>query len=130
MSGCRSPIRVAERTVYTELGQLIGTPEYMSPEQAEMTGIDIDTRTDVYSLGVVLYELLVGAQPLDPQTLRQASFDDMRRRIREEEPPKPSTRLTKLGETSTIAAKNRHVELRTLQRELRGDLDWVYRKGL
>ena len=122
--------RLTEKTVYTELGQLIGTPEYMSPEQAEMTGIDIDTRTDVYSLGVVLYELLVGAQPFDAKTLRQASFDDMRRKIREEAPPKPSTRLTRLGEPSTTAAKNRRVELRSLERELSGDLDWITMKTL
>jgi non-specific serine/threonine protein kinase/serine/threonine-protein kinase len=122
--------RLTERTVYTELGQLIGTPEYMSPEQAEMTGIDIDTRTDVYSLGVVLYELLVGAQPFDAKELRQASFDDMRRKIREEEPPRPSTRLSLLGEPSTTAAKNRRVELRSLERDLQGDLDWITMKAL
>ena len=121
--------RLTERTVYTELGQLIGTPEYMSPEQAEMTSLDVDTRTDVYSLGVVLYELLVGAQPYDAAELRRAGFDGLRRKIREEEPPKPSTRLNRLGETSTTAAKNRRVELRTLERELRGDLDWVTMKA-
>jgi tetratricopeptide (TPR) repeat protein len=122
--------RLTEKTVYTELGQLIGTPEYMSPEQAEMTGLDVDTRTDVYSLGVVLYELLVGAQPYDATELRRAGFDGLRRKIREEEPPKPSTRLSRLGETSSTAAKNRRVELRTLERELRGDLDWITMKAL
>ncbi len=122
--------RLTERTVYTELGQLIGTPEYMSPEQAEMTGLDIDTRTDVYSLGVVLYELLVGAQPFEAKTLRQVSFDKMRQRIREEEPPKPSERLSHLGEPSATAATNRRVELRSLERELRGDLDWITMKAI
>ena len=89
--------RLTERTLFTELGQWIGTPEYMSPEQAELTGLDVDTRTDVYSLGVVLYELLAGAQPFDSEELRSAGFDEMRRRIREDEPPRPSTRVSSLG---------------------------------
>jgi serine/threonine protein kinase/tetratricopeptide (TPR) repeat protein len=122
--------RLTERTVYTELGQLIGTPEYMSPEQAEMTGIDIDTRTDVYSLGMVLYELLVGAQPFDAKELLQLGFDELRRKIREEEPPKPSTKLSRLGELATSAAKSRRVELRSLERDLQGDLDWITMKAL
>ncbi len=86
--------RLTERTLFTELGVLIGTPKYMSPEQAEMTVEDIDTRTDVYSLGVLLYELLVGVLPFDPKELRQAGFDEVRRRIREDQPSKPSTRIT------------------------------------
>ena len=122
--------RLTERTVFTELGQWIGTPEYMSPEQAEMTGLDIDTRTDVYSLGVVLYELLVGAQPFDSSTLRGAGFDEMRRRIREEDPPRPSTRLTGREQESEVAAKRRRTSATNLVRELEGDLDWIVMKAL
>jgi len=122
--------KLTERTVYTELGQWVGTPEYMSPEQAEMTGLDIDTRTDVYSLGVVLYELLSGAQPFDATELRRAGFDGIRRILREEEPPKPSTKVHSLGRTSTDSAKNRRVELPALERELCGDLDWITMKAL
>ena len=89
--------RLTEKTVFTELGILIGTPGYMSPEQAEMTGLDIDTTTDIYALGVLLYELLAGALPFDPKRLRSAGYDEIRRIIREEEPAKPSTRLSGLG---------------------------------
>ncbi|MFQ5790537.1 MAG: tetratricopeptide repeat protein [Acidobacteriota bacterium] len=122
--------RLTQKTVYTELGQVIGTPEYMSPEQAEMTGLDIDTRTDVYSLGVLLYELLVGAQPFDSKELRARGFDEIRRKIRDEEPPRPSTRLTTLGDASTLAAKNRRVEPPALEKQLRGDLDWITMRAL
>ena len=122
--------RLTERTLFTELGQLIGTPEYMSPEQAELTGEDVDIRTDVYSLGMVLYELLVGALPFDPHELRQAGLFDLQRRIREDEPAKPSTRITRLGEASTLSAKNRRTSVPGLVRSLRGDLDWVVLKAL
>ncbi len=122
--------RLTERTVFTELGQWIGTPEYMSPEQAEMTGLDIDTRTDVYSLGIVLYELLVGAQPFDGSTLRDAGFDEMRRRIREDEPPRPSTRVSSLGVGSDVAAKRRRPDMASLAKELKGDLDWIVMKAI
>ncbi|MDH5384468.1 MAG: serine/threonine-protein kinase [Candidatus Aminicenantes bacterium] len=122
--------RLTERTVFTELGQLIGTPEYMSPEQAEMTGLDIDTRTDVYSLGVLLYELLVGVLPFESKELRSAGFDEIRRRIREQEPPKPSTRLTTPGFDTDHAIKSRQTDLSTLTRQLRGELDWITMKAM
>jgi serine/threonine protein kinase/Tfp pilus assembly protein PilF len=121
---------LTERTIYTELGVLIGTPEYMSPEQAEMTGQNVDTRTDVYSLGAILYELLVGALPFDPKELRRAGFDEIRRKIREEEPPKPSTKLSTMGDASTTQAENRRTERPALIRQIRGDLDWITMKAL
>jgi serine/threonine protein kinase/tetratricopeptide (TPR) repeat protein len=122
--------RLTERTLFTELGQWIGTPEYMSPEQAELTGLDVDTRTDVYSLGVVLYELLSGAQPFDSEELRGAGFDEMRRRIREEDPPRPSIRVSSLGPASRVAAERRRTDHQGLVRTLRGDLDWIVMKAL
>ena len=122
--------RLTEHTVATELGQLIGTPEYMSPEQAEMTNLDIDTRTDVYSLGVLLYELLVGAQPFDPRELREAGLLEIQRRLREDVPPRPSTRVGGLGAASSTSAANRGVDVRSLGRQLRGDLDWIAMKAL
>jgi non-specific serine/threonine protein kinase/serine/threonine-protein kinase len=123
--------RLTERTLYTELGVMIGTPEYMSPEQAEMTGEDVDTRTDVYSLGVMLYELLVGKLPFEPKELREAGFDEIRKRISEDEPSKPSTRLSTLGDgLSGESAKRRRTDRTTLIRQLRGDLDWITMKAL
>ena len=122
--------RLTEHTVATELGQLIGTPEYMSPEQAEMTNLDIDTRTDVYSLGVLLYELLVGAQPFDATELRKAGLVEIQRKLREDEPERPSTKVGSLGKVSTTSASNRRVEVKALESQLRGDLDWIAMKAL
>ncbi|WP_165067749.1 protein kinase domain-containing protein [Paludisphaera rhizosphaerae] len=119
------------RTVYTTTAaQFVGTPMYMSPEQAGLSGVDVDTRSDVYSLGVVLYELLTGTTPFDATTFREAAFDELRRLIREDDPPKPSTRLGSLGETLTSVSADRRTEARRLDRTIRGDLDWMVMKAL
>src|SRR5262245_29591718 len=122
--------RLTEKTLFTEFGVLIGTPAYMSPEQAGMNGLDVDTATDIYSLGVVLYELLVGALPFDPQALRRAGYEEVGRIIREDEPPRPTVKLQALGQTATEIARRRHTDVRSLERFVRGDLDWITMKAL
>ncbi len=121
---------LTEGTLFTELGQLIGTPEYMSPEQAELTGLDVDTRTDVYSLGVVLYQLLTGDLPFRTEVLRSAGFDGIRRILRDEEPERPSTRVGSAGDTATPIAERRRLDPPSLVRQLTGDLDWIVLKAL
>ncbi len=121
---------LTDATMQTALGQILGTPAYMSPEQADLTGEDVDTRTDVYSLGVILYELLAGALPFDPAALRRAGFEGIRRMLREQEPPKPSTRVSTLGERSGVVAADRGTTPRLLRQHLRGDLDWIVMRAL
>jgi tetratricopeptide (TPR) repeat protein len=123
--------RLTDNTLFTAFEQFIGTPAYMSPEQAELSGLDIDTRSDIYSLGVLLYELLTGRTPFDTSELLKVGLDTMRRHIREVDPPKPSTRLSTMqGEALTAAAKLRQIAPPKLINLIRGDLDWIVMKAL
>ncbi|MBU1947919.1 MAG: serine/threonine protein kinase, partial [Candidatus Eisenbacteria bacterium] len=122
--------RLTEKTLFTEYQQFIGTPQYMSPEQAAISGLDIDTRTDVYSLGVLLYELLTGTTPCEVKRLRGAAYDEIRRIIRETDLPKPSTRLSTLGDDIGEVAKQRHAQPGRLRKMVAGDLDWIAMKSL
>ena len=122
---------LTEKTIFTGYGQMVGTPLYMSPEQAQMSGLDIDTRTDIYSLGVLLYELLTGNTPFDRERVRGAEFDEVRRMIREEEPPRPSARFSTLAaEAATTISAHRKTDPIQLNHLLKGELDWIVMKSL
>jgi serine/threonine protein kinase len=122
---------ISQRAYFTQYGQLIGTPQYMSPEQADMNDSDVDTRSDIYSLGVLLYELLTGQPPFDAKTLRQGGFDQMRMIIRQAEPPKPSTQIESLdNDSASRVAVRRRAQTRALCKLIAGDLDWIVMKAL
>ncbi|MHC4405468.1 MAG: serine/threonine protein kinase [Planctomycetota bacterium] len=122
--------RLTDKTIYTEHLQIVGTLLYMSPEQAELSGLDIDTRSDVYSLGVLLYELLTGTTPFPKAALDEAAFDEQRRIIREVDPPRASNRISSLGETATAVAEHRQTDPKKLHQLVHGDLDWIVLKSL
>ena len=122
--------RLTEKTLFTGYAQMIGTPAYMSPEQAEMSGLDVDTRTDIYSLGALLYELLTGITPFGPKKLHTAAYAEIQRIIREEEPVKPSTRVSTLGADAQKIASCRHTDPASLHKLCRGDVDWIVMKTL
>ncbi len=122
--------RLTEHTLYTQFAQMVGTPLYMSPEQAEMSPLEVDTRSDIYSLGALLYELLTGTTPFERERLKDASFDELRRIIRQEDPPQPSTRLSTLGERAGVVAHHRRSDPRRLHQLVRGDLDWIVMRAL
>jgi hypothetical protein len=121
---------LTDRSLFTQLGMLVGTPEYMSPEQASASPLGVDTRSDVYSLGVLLYELLVGTVPFDRKDAEGESVFGLLSLIREKQPPKPTTRLQSMGATSEQVAAQRHCDVRSLARRIRGDLEWITLKCL
>ncbi len=123
-------LALTDKTMFTEFGQVVGTIQYMSPEQAEMNQLDIDTRTDVYSLGVMLYELLTGSTPLDDNTMKEQALLKVLELIRESEPPRPSTRLSGSGDVISGVSDQRRIEPSRLQKLLRGELDWIVMKSL
>jgi serine/threonine protein kinase/Flp pilus assembly protein TadD len=122
--------QLTERTLFTNFAQMIGTPLYMSPEQAQMSGLDVDTRSDIYSLGVLLYELLTGTTPFDKGRFKEAGCDEMRRIICEEEPPRPSARISTLGQAARTISMHGHGQSRRLSQLVRGELDWIVMKCL
>jgi serine/threonine protein kinase/tetratricopeptide (TPR) repeat protein len=122
--------QLTDKTLFTNFAQMIGTPLYMSPEQAALSNVDIDTRSDVYSLGVLLYELLTGTTPFEKDRLKEVDYDEMRRVVREEEPPKPSTRISTLGQAADTVCMQRKSDPRRLRQLFRGDLDWIAMKAL
>ncbi|HEX5109057.1 MAG TPA: protein kinase [Vicinamibacterales bacterium] len=122
--------RLTEKTLFTAYGQFVGTPAYMSPEQAEMSGLELDRRSDIYSLGVLVYELLTGTTPFEAETLRQRGFLEMLRVIQEEDPPTPSARLSSLGDRLIEVAGRRHVDPAALAKLVQGDLDWIVMKAI
>ena len=122
--------KLTDKTLFTGFAQMIGTPLYMSPEQAALSNIDVDTRSDIYALGVLLYELLTGTTPFDKKRLKELGYDELRRVIREEEPPRPSTRMSTLGQAATLLSMQRKSDPKRLSQLFRGELDWIVMKAL